>query len=407
MPRLASARSMDSADPLRPFRSRFLDPGPQVLAYLDGNSLGRPLAETGAHLWSFVCRDWGDRLIRSWDEGWMDLPFALGDRLGAACLGAAAGQCVIADSTSVLLYKVLRAALAAQPGRDEIIMSANDFPTDRYLAEAVAAETGSRIVWLETPPEGGVGVEQVEAALSQRTAVVVLSHIAYRSGFIADAPALTALAHAAGARIIWDLCHSAGVFPIALDAWDVDYAVGCTYKYLNGGPGSPALAYVAARHQDSLQQPLTGWMGAAAPFEMTAPFTPAAGMRRLLTGTPPVLAMQPLIEMAALIAEVGIDAIREKSVLLTERAIALSDAVLTPLGVRLASPRAAELRGSHVTLDHPAFQDVTARLWRRGVIPDFRPPDGIRLGLSPLTTSFAELDAGIEAIREELAGCDG
>ncbi|MCA0179886.1 MAG: aminotransferase class V-fold PLP-dependent enzyme [Actinobacteria bacterium] len=398
-----SARALDAADPLAPFRGRFLDPGPSVVAYLDGNSLGRPLAETGAHLWSFVAREWGDRLIRAWDESWMDFPFRLGDRLGEVCLGAAAGQCVVADSTSVLIYKLLRAALAAAPERDEIVMSRGDFPTDRYLAEGVAAETGARIVWLEPSMDGGVSVESVAKVVGERTAVVLLSHIAYRSGFLADAPAITAAAHATGARVIWDLCHSVGAVPMSLDAWEVDYAVGCTYKYLNGGPGAPAFAYVAARHQDSFQQPLSGWMGAADPFAMTSPYAPAEGMRRMLTGTPPILAMQPLVEMVAMIAEAGIDAIRAKSVMLTERAIELSDELLTPFGVRLSSPRDAAQRGGHVTIDHPAFEEVTLQLWEQGVIPDFRPPDGIRLGLSPLSTSFAELDLGIEAIREALA----
>ncbi|MFZ1487122.1 kynureninase [Nostocoides sp.] len=397
------ADALDRADPLRHFRSRFLDPGPQLVAYLDGNSLGRPLADTGARLWSFVAGAWGDRLIRSWDESWMEAPFALGDRLGEVCLGAAAGQSVIADSTSVLIYKLLRAALAARPGRDEIVMSRADFPTDRYLAEGVCAETGARLVWIEPAHDGGVTPELLSGVLSERTAVVLLSHIAYRSGFLADAAALTALTHEAGAAVIWDLCHSAGSVPIALDEWGVDYAVGCTYKYLNAGPGSPAFAYVRADLQEGLQQPLSGWMGAANPFDMTAPYAPAAGMRRMLTGTPPVLAMQPLAAMIELIAEAGMAAIREKSVLLTERAIALSDTLLAPYDVRLASPRESQHRGSHVTIDHPSMREVTAHVWEHGVIPDFRPPDGIRLGLSPLSTSFAELDAGVAAIRDALA----
>lgn len=397
------AAILDAADPLRHFRSRFFDPGPQVVAYLDGNSLGRPLRDTAAYLSEFVAGAWGERLIRAWDEQWMEVPFVVGDRLGQVCLGAAPGQTVIADSTSVLIYKLLRAAVAERPDRVEILMARSDFPTDRYLAEGVAAETGRTIRWLEPPLDSGVSVDLVQEALSDRTAVVLLSHIAYRSGYLADAAAITRAAHEAGAVVIWDLCHSAGALPIELDAWGVDYAVGCTYKYLNGGPGSPAFAYVAAAHQATLRNPLTGWMGAADPFDMIAPFAPATGMRRLLTGTPPVLAMQPLIAMLDLVAEAGMPAIRAKSIALTEFAIELTDGLLARLGVTLSSPRDAAVRGSHITIDHPDFREITLALWDRGIIPDFRPPTGIRLGLSPLSTSFAEVEVGITAIHDELS----
>lgn len=396
------AEALDGADPLGHFRSRFLDPGPALVAYLDGNSLGRPVADAGERLSEFIAGPWGDRLIRSWDEEWMELPFRVGDRLAEVCLGAAPGQTVVADSTSVLIYKLLRAAIAARPGRTEIIASREDFPTDRYLAQGVAEETGSSVVWLEPRHDDGVSVDDVRAVLSERTSVVLLSHVAYRSGFLADAAAITALAHEHGALVIWDVCHSVGSVPLAFDDWGVDFGVGCTYKYLNGGPGSPAFAYVRADLQDDLRQPLPGWMGASDPFDMTEPYRAAPGMRRMLTGTPPVLAMQPLIGMLDLIAEAGMPAIREKSIQLTERAIALSEKHLSPYGVRLASPRDADRRGSHVTIDHPDFRAVTAHIWEQGVIPDFRPPDGIRLGLSPLSTSFAELDAGVEAIRAAL-----
>jgi kynureninase len=221
--------------------------------------------------------------------------------------------------------------------------------------------------------------------------------------------AITRVAHEAGALILWDLCHSAGVLPVELDACDADLAAGCTYKYLNGGPGSPAFGYVATRLHEELRQPVWGWMGASDPFAMAAEYQPAKGIRKFISGTPPVLAMQPLKDMLELIAEAGLAAVRRKSVALTEHAIALSDELLAPLGVALASPRDAAARGSHITVDHPRFADVIAALWERGVIPDFRPPDGIRIGLSPLSTSFAELERGIEAIASELrdrAGAD-
>jgi len=399
----APAAALDAADPLARFRGRFLDPaGENIVAYLDGNSLGRPLAGTPEKLAAFIGTEWGGRLIRRWDESWMQEPLRLGDRLGEVILGAGPGQTVVADSTSVMLYKLLRAALDASPGRDEIVVDRDNFPTDRFLVEGIAAERGARIRWIEPDPKAGVRPGDVTAAVGPSTAVVVLSHVAYRSGFLADAAAVTGAAHDAGALVLWDLCHAAGAVPVRLDEWGADLAVGCTYKYLNGGPGAPAFGYVRTGLQQRLQQPLWGWMGADDPFGMSAHYRPAGDVRRFLTGTPPILAMQPLKHMVELIAEAGMDAVRAKSVLLTERAIALTEELLVPLGVELSSPRDPAERGSHVTIDHPRFRDVVALLWERGVIPDFRPPHGLRIGLSPLSTSFAELQAGMEAIREAL-----
>jgi kynureninase len=313
-------------------------------------------------------------------------------------LGAAPGQTVIGDSTTVLLYKLIRAALQLRPGRDELVIDRDDFPTDRYLVESIAAERGMSVRWID---EGDVTPDRVAAVLSGRTPVVVLSAIAYRSGFLADLPAIIAAAHDAGALMLWDLCHSAGVLPHQLDAWAVDLAVGCTYKYLNGGPGAPAFAYVRAGLLDEFHQPITGWLGSARPFEMGQGYEPGPGMRRVLSGTPPVLGMVGLLDSLALIDEAGLPAIRAKSIALTEFAITLADELL-PDAV-LATPRDPERRGSHVTLDHPGFEAIMPRLWERGVIPDFRRPTGIRLGLSPLSTSFAEVEAGLRAIAEELA----
>jgi len=402
-PALASAADLDAADPLASYRDRFLHCGSQeIVAYLDGNSLGRPLVATAARMKEFIDGEWGTRLIRSWDEAWMQEPFRVGDKLGEVALGAAPGQTVVADSTSVMLYKLLRAAMMGRPGRDEIVVDRENFPSDRFLVEGIAAELGATIRWITPDPAGGVSVDEVRQVIGAKTAVVLLSHVAYRSGFLADAPVITKTVRDAGALVLWDLCHSVGSVPIQLDAWNVDLAVGCTYKYLNGGPGAPAFAYIRSDLQDQLQQPLWGWMGAQDPFGMTAEYRPANDIRRFLTGTPPILAMQPLTHMLDLIAETGIEAIREKSVLLTERATALYDQNLAPLGVELTSPRDPAQRGSHITIDHPCFQDVVRLLWERGVIPDFRAPQGLRVGLSPLSTSFAELEAGMAAIRDAL-----
>ncbi len=281
-------------------------------------------------------------------------------------------------------------------------MDTDNFPTDRYLVEGIAAERGLALRWIEADPSSGVTTAQAAGAISERTAVVVLSHVAYRSGYLADGAAITELAHRSGALIVWDLCHSAGSVPVALDEWGADFAAGCTYKYLNGGPGSPAFAYVAERHHESFHQPVQGWLGRREAFEMALGYEPADGVRRFVSGTPPIFGMLPLRGMLALVEEAGIQAIREKSVKLTEFAVAAHRELLEPLGVVLASPAEAERRGGHVTLEHPAFRELTQRLWAGGVIPDFRAPQGLRMGLSPLSTSFGEVLRGVEAVREEL-----
>ena len=404
---LDRARELDAADPLHAHLGAFAE-APGVSAYLDGNSLGRPLRDVPEKIAQFVREDWGTRLIRSWDEQWMALPMELGDRIGALALGAAAGQTVVADSTSVLIYKLMRAALRPAQGPDapstrtEIVMEAGNFPTDRFLVAGVAAETGMTVRWLEPDPVHGVTVADVEAVISERTALVSLSHVDYRSGALADMPAITDAAHAAGALMMWDLCHSVGVVPMQLDAWGVDLAVGCTYKYLNGGPGSPAFAYLRRGLQGVLRQPIHGWWSAADIFAMGPEYVPSDDIRQLLSGTPPVTSMLAMQGMLDLIEEASIDAVRAKSISLTDFAVQAYDEVLAPLGVRLLSPRDAAVRGGHVTIGHPDFRAVTARLWDDGIIPDFRFPDGIRLGLSPLSTSYAETATGVLAIRDAL-----
>jgi kynureninase len=402
----ARARELDDADPLHAFTERFL-PADDVVSYLDGNSLGRPLRDFPERVAAFTAHDWGTRLIRRWDESWMAKPYGLGDRIGAALLGAAAGQTFVGDSTTVLLYKLIRAAVDHRPERTEIVIDDDNFPTDRFVVEGIAAERGLSIVWIPTDRTIGVQREQVEQALSERTAVVVLSHVAYRSGAIADLAGITEAAHRAGALVLWDLCHSIGVVPVALDACGVDLAVGCSYKYLNGGPGSPAVAYVNASLHRSLRQPIWGWMGAADVFAMKAGYEPAEDVRRFVSGTPPILAMLAMEAMLELIEAAGSPAIRAKSQALVAFADELLHAHVVPLGAVLASPTDPRLRGSHLTVAHPRFREVTARLWERGVIPDFRAPDGIRIGLSPLSTTFAEVEVGIRAIGEELRGLLG
>jgi kynureninase len=397
------AADLDGRDPLAAFRAEFVLPE-GVLAYLDGNSLGRPLKVTGERLARFVHGEWGERLIRAWDEQWLDRPTAVGDLIGRAVLGAATGQTVVGDSTTVMLYKLIRAAVDARPERCEIIADTENFPTDRFILAMIAAETGRMIRWIEPDPATGVQQAEVEALLNDRTALVVLSHVAYKSAYIADLPGITATAHRAGALVLWDLCHSAGVVEVDLDAADVDLAVGCSYKFINGGPGAPAYGYVARRLHDQLTQPITGWMGHAEPFAMGPDYVPAAGIRRFLSGTPSILSMIPIEDMLALIEKAGMPAIRQKSVLLTDYAIEVADRVLAPLGVAVASPRDADRRAGHVTLEHDAMKTVVEELWSRGVIPDFRPARGLRVGLSPLSTSFTELAIALAHIRQLLPG---
>ena len=412
----ARAAELDAADPLAGYRDRFVPMGEgtgaeggEVFSYLDGNSLGRPLKAAGEALDRIVRQDWGTQLIRSWDEQWMERPLQLGDRLGEVALGAAPGQVVVADSTTVMLYKLLRAGLAAaraqDPDRREIVVDTENFPTDRYIAEGIAAECDADLVWIAPDPATGVTVDEVRSAVGPRTAVVLLSHVAFKSAFVADLPTITRVVHEAGALVLWDLCHSAGVVPVDLDAHQVDLAVGCSYKYLNGGPGAPAFGYVAARHQGELTQPIQGWMGHAEPFTMGPGYQPSPGMRRFISGTPPILGMVPLGEMVELVAEAGLPQVTAKARELTEFVVQVADELLARHGVEVQSPRDPERRGGHVTLGHPAAREVTARLWEAGVVPDFRNPGGIRIGMSPLSTSFGEVAEGllvIDRLLEEL-----
>ncbi len=398
---LERAHDLDAADPLKDYLDRFVDPGDgNVLAYLDGNSLGRPLKITAERLEAFVNGQWAQRLIRGWTDEWMEWPHSIGDAIGAAALGAAPGQVVVADSTTVMLYKLAHAAVAARPGRTEIVIDTHNFPTDRYVVESIAEERSLSIRWIDTDPEGGITADDVAAAVGPSTALALFSHVAYRSGHLADMAAITRVVHDAGALILWDLSHSVGSVPVHLDECDVDFAVGCTYKYLNGGPGAPAFGYVRTDLQEQVSQPIWGWLGRVDAFEMEHGYEPAAGIRRIISGTPPIIAMIPVRAGVELVAEAGIEAIRAKSVALTEFAIEVVDSWPTELRVTIGSPRDSASRGGHVTIRRPDFRELTPRLWEHGVIPDFRAPDGIRLGLSPLSTSFVELHRGLETISE-------
>ena len=393
----AAAAELDARDPLRELRARFvIDP---AVVYLDGNSLGCLPRATVGRLERLVAQ-WGERGVRGWDEGWLDLPRSVGDRLGAAVLGAASGQTVIGDSTTVCFYKLVCAALDARPRRSEIVTDLDNFPTDRYVLEGVARARGLRLVWLDGDPDP----EAVSALIGPQTALVTFSHVNYRSAYIADMAFVNQVVQDAGALMLWDLSHSAGSVPLSLDGDHAPLAVGCTYKYLNGGPGAPAFMYVRHELQRELRQPIWGWLGRRDPFEMAQGYEVMPGMQGFLSGTPPILGLVAVDEGVRLIAEVGIDAIRAKAIDLTEFAVGLADARLAGVGV--ASPREPARRGAHVALAHRDAKALCARLIERGVIPDFRRPDVIRFGFSPLTTRFVDVWDGVEALRE-LVGVRG
>lgn len=388
----AAAEEMDRSDPLADFRHRF-DPGGDrtgaTPVYMDGNSLGRPPREVFEALGAGV-QEWAERLVGGWDS-WIDLPAAVGDRLGAL-IGAGPGQVLVCDSTTVNLYKLAAGALDARPDRPTIVGDASDFPTDRYVLEGLAAAAGRRLRLVEDP---GGDLAARSAALSEAidadTALVCLSHVHYRSGARLDAAALTGVAHERGALVLWDLAHSAGSVPVELDRWDVDLAVGCTYKYLNAGPGAPGFLYVNRRLQDRLRQPIWGWFGRAKQFEMAAGYQPAAGITSYLTGTPGVLGLMAVDASLRVIAEAGPGALWAKSERLTAMLVALVDHRLAPLGAALATPRRPEQRGAHVSVAHPEAWAWCRTLIDRGlVIPDFRTPDVIRLGPAPLYTRFVD-----------------
>ena len=398
---LERARALDAADPLVAFRGRFAVPDPG-LVYLDGNSLGRPPLDALAAVGRAASGEWAGELIRGW-ERWLDAPLRVGDVL-APILGARPGELAVTDSTTVNLFRVASAALDGRPGRRAIAVSPNEFPTDRYIVEGLAAARGLEIRWLEEDEVEGVSVAAVERALDDDLALIVLSHVNYRSAAIVDLPVITTRARNAGAFVLWDLSHSAGAVPVELAVSGVDLAVGCSYKYLNGGPGAPAYLYIRRELQDELRPPIQGWFAQADQFEMGPRFERRAGIAGWLVGTPGVLALAAAEAGIALSAEAGIERIRAKGIALTEYAIELHDAWLAPLGCAVGSPRDASRRGNHVSIRHPEARRLTAELIARNVIPDFREPDSIRIGLSPLSTSFEEVRRGLVVLRGLLGG---
>ena len=373
----------DSADPLRSLRDRFVVPN--GLIYLDGNSLGPMPRDAAALLRDTIERQWSQDLIRSWnDAGWFDLPLRLGDRVGAL-IGAAPGQTVVCDTTSINLFKAIHAALTLRPDRDVIIAEDKSFPTDLYIVEGAMKSArrpiSRRLIGTDGP--------SIEALLDRRVAVAVLSQVNYRTGALLDIAAITRQLHDAGALVVWDLCHSIGVVEIAFDRDALDFAVGCTYKYLNGGPGSPAFIAVATAHQAAAQHPLSGWWGHAAPFAFDRDFRPDRGIKRFLCGTQPIISLRGV--EAALDAMTGVEmaALRQKSLALTELFMARVTALLP--GLDIVTPRQPSLRGSQVGISFDQGYAVVQAMIARGVIGDFRAPDLMRFGFAPLYIRFSDV----------------
>jgi kynureninase len=390
----ADAEALDRENPLDSFHDRFVRG--DAVAYLDGNSLGRLPNETVRRLGRVVADEWGRGLVASWDH-WIDLPADVGNRLGAAVLGAAAGQVVLADSTTVSLFKLVGTALSDAAAAPVIVADAGDFPTDRYVVEGAAAAYGGRVRWIDG---GGapLTVAAVGPALDDDVALMCLSAVSFTSGSRADIVGITRAVHAAGGLVLWDLSHAAGAIPIDLDAADVDLAVGCTYKYLHGGPGAPAYLYVAERLQHLLP-PVWGWWGRRDQFEMAAGYEPMDGIGRFLSGTPDILGISAVDEGVRLVADAGIRTIADVSARLTSFLIDLADEWLAPLGFSVVTPREPSERGGHVALSHPQAGSISVALRAAGVVADARPPDILRLAPTPLDTAFVDVWDGLDRLR--------
>jgi len=392
------AQALDAADQLAPFRDRFV-PHDRDLIYLDGNSLGPLPVRTQARIAEVVDQDWGVGMVRSWDK-WIRLPRQAGDMVGEHLVGAEPGQVLVCDSVTINLYKLAWAALDARPGRDVIITDDDNFPTDRYVLEGVAAQRGCEFRVVHTDMDQGVSEHALADALDNRTALVSLSQVAYRSGALADMQTLTKLVHQAGALMLWDLCHSVGALPVQLDADGADLAIGCTYKYVNAGPGAPAFLYVRSDLQERLHQPIWGWFSQRDQFAMGPRYDPAPGIDAFLTGTPNVVGTVAVEEGARLLGEAGLEQLRAKSIALTSYLVALADEWLAPLGFSLASPRDATRRGAHVSLHHHDAWQISQALIQADVIGDYRTPDRIRLGPAPITTTFTDVWDALDRLRE-------
>lgn len=386
---------LDTTDPLMDYRADFHIPDGVI--YLDGNSLGVLPQKTLAHL-DYVMRvEWGERLIQSWQSsGWLDMPARVGNKI-ARLIGAEEGEVIVADSTSLNLFKTLAAGLALRPQRHVVLSTPDNFPTDLYMAQGLIHHLGNKH---ELRLVDG---DEFATHINEEVALVMLTHVNYRTGRLHDMPLLTRVAHEQGALILWDLAHSAGAVPVDLHGSEADFAVGCGYKYLNGGPGAPAFLFVASQHQSHFHQPLSGWMGHANPFAFDPVYTPADGIGRYLCGTPPILSLSALECGIDQLLDVDMHLIREKSLALTDYFIELVEARCSQYGLELVTPRDRAIRGSQVSFRYAASGAVMQELHAHGVIGDFRPPDILRFGFTPLYLRYVDVWDAVETLHHILA----
>jgi kynureninase len=402
------AKELDKQDELASFRDEFLIADPDLI-YLDGNSLGRLPQRTIAFMHSAIAQQWGERLIRIWNDGWMQTPTRLGAKI-AHLIGAREDEVVVTDATTVNLFKLAVAALRARPQRRKVVSDVLNFPSDLYVLQGIIELLGGEHDLVLVPSRDGISIApgDLEAAIDSQTALISLTHVAFKSAFMYDMARVTASAHQAGAFMLWDLSHSAGAVPVDLNGSNVDLAVGCTYKYLNGGPGSPAFLYARKDLQTQLKPPIWGCLAADNPFAFDLDFTPSPDISRFKVGAPPMLSMKAVEASIDLLLEAGMERLREKSARQSEYLIYLADRWLTPLGFTLGTPRHVERRGSHVSLRHEEGYRICRALIESPppavkVIPDFREPDNIRLGITPLYTTYTEIHRALDRIREIVA----
>jgi kynureninase len=395
------ASQLDQQDSLASYRDQFVTSDPDLI-YLDGNSLGRLPKSVIERMKEVVEEEWGAELIRGWNKGWWDSPSRIGDKIGSL-LGAAEGQVVVGDQTSINLFKLATAALTMQPQKKRIITDTFNFPSDLYILQGIVKLLGDQHEIIRIGASDNditPDLAALEDAIDGNTALVTLSHVTFKSGYLYNMEHITELAHRKGALVLWDLSHSAGAVLIELDRCDVDFAIGCTYKYINGGPGAPAFLYINKRMQNEVTSPIWGWWGQKNPFEFDLNYQPAPGVQRFLVGTAPMLSTLAMEEALTPLFEAGMDALRRKSILMTEYAAYLTDHVLTPLGFSLGSPRDSARRGSHISIRHEeGYRINRAMIEEMNVIPDFRAPDNIRLGFAPLYISFTDIWEGFDRIR--------
>jgi kynureninase len=401
---ISLARELDAQDELASFRDEFVIDEPNLI-YLDGNSLGRLPKRTVHFMRNMIEHEWGTRLIRAWNDGWVESPTRLGAKI-AKLVGAREDEILVTEGTSINLFKLAVAALQARPNRTRIVSDVLNFPSDLYILQGIIELLGKNHTLKLIQSTDGITIapESVDAAIDNDTALVSLTHVAFKSAYMYDLARVTEQVHEAGSLMLWDLSHSVGAVPVDLNGCNVDLAVGCTYKYLNGGPGSPAFLYVRRDFQEQLSQPMWGWFAAEDPFSFELDFTPASDISRYRVGSPPILSMKALEPAIDILLEATIERLRAKSIKQTEYLIFLAEQWLTPLGFTLGSPRQAELRGSHVSLRHRESYRICRALIEAPppdiqVIPDFRAPDNIRLGVTPLYTTFTEIHRALDRMR--------